>query len=105
MDLLTFLVITIILCSLILLVQGDSQRFVQVLAVVCIVLEVLYILLAKGVYDPGLQISLQKVIPCTTGFLGLVGIIKLSERSIPLLIIFTSLLQFFIETTIIQAIR
>jgi len=105
MDLFTFLVITILLCALILLVQGDGNRPMQILAVTCIALEVIYILMVKKGWDPGIVSDPQRFIPCVTGVIGLYGIFRTGERSIPLLVIFASLLQFFLETRIIQALR
>ena len=104
MDLFTLLVITVVLCSLILLVQGNGTPSDRVMAVVCIIAEVLYILLAKGVYDPSWRVAGERIIPCVIGLIGLMGIFRLKERSIPLLIVFASLLQFFLEMGIITSI-
>ncbi|MFH1999438.1 MAG: hypothetical protein ABIK28_07140 [Planctomycetota bacterium] len=105
MSLFIFLVITLILCSLILLVQGGESKAIKYLSVLAIALEVLLLLIAKGTVDFPSPLSLQKLIPCATGALGLIGLFKMSERSIPLLIFFASLLQFFMETDIIESIR
>lgn len=105
MDLFTFLIITIILCSLILLVQADGNRTIQVMSVVAIAVEILLILHVKEAVDLSLSWNLNKVIPCLTGVVGLTGLFKMQERSIPLLIFFTSLVQFFMEMNIIDSIR
>ena len=104
MDLFTLLVITVILCALILLVQNEGTSTDRVLAVVCIIAEVLYILLAKDLFDPSWSSTLQKVIPCVVAFLGFIGIYRQKERSIPLLVVYTSFLQFFLEMGIIKSV-
>jgi hypothetical protein len=104
MSLFVFLVITIILCSLILLVQGGDNNTIKLLAVLSIVAEVLLLLVAKGLEMP-LPLSVSRVVPCITGLVGLYGIFKSNERSIPLLVFFASLLQFFVEANIIDSVR
>lgn len=105
MSLFIFLVITLILCSLILMVQAGESKPIKYFAVVAIALEVLLLLMDKGTVDAPSPLSLEMVIPCITGALGLMGLFKMSERSIPLLIFFASLLQFFMETDIIESIK
>jgi len=104
MDLFTLLVITVILCALILLVQNEGTSTDRVLAVVCIIAEVLYILLAKDLYDPSWNSTMKVVIPCVVAFIGFIGIYRQKERSIPLLIVYTSFLQFFVEMGIIKSV-
>lgn len=104
MSLFVFLVITIILCSLILLVQGGDNNTIKLLAVLSIAAEVLLLLVAKGM-DISLPLNIGRIVPCITGLVGLYGIFKINERSIPLLVFFTSLLQFFVEASIIESIR
>ncbi len=105
MDLFTFLLITIILCSLLLCVQSEGNKTVQVFAVMSIGLEILYLLLFREAFDLPMESRIEKIIPFATGIVGLVGLFKLKDRSIPLLIFFASLLQFFIEMNIIDSIR
>ena len=105
MDLFTFLVISIILCSVILLVQGGGgEKVIQILAVLSIAAEVLFILLAKDAIDLSMESSLRKILPFSTGVVGLIGLFRLQERSVPLLIFFASLLQFFVEMDIIKSL-
>jgi len=104
MSLFVFLVIAIILCSLILLVQGGDNNTIKLLAVLSIAAEVLLLLTAKGLELP-LPVSPGRVVPCITGLVGLYGIFKMGERSISLLVFFASLLQFFLESGIIDSIR
>ena len=105
MSLFVFLVVAVILCSLILIVHGGENKMIKLFAVLSIVLEILLLLHAKGAIDLPSTLNPDRIIPCITGAFGLIGIFKLNERSIPLLIFFTSLLQFFMETGIIESIR
>ncbi|MBU0755406.1 MAG: hypothetical protein KJ645_09715 [Planctomycetes bacterium] len=105
MSLFVFLVITLILCALLLLVQGSEAKSIKLMAVISIGLEVVLLLQQKGAFDLSLPIPLEVAVPCVTGALGLFGLFKMSERALPLLIFFASLLQFFMETTIIDSIR
>jgi len=102
MSLLVFLVITIILCSLILLVQAGEGKYIKIMAIVAIAIEVIYLLVIKETIDLPAQFHLSVVIPCCTGLFGLICLIKLSERALPVLIFFTSLIQLFMETKIID---
>lgn len=105
MSLLTFLVITIILGALIVLVQGEGDKTVQVLTVLAIAVEVLYLLIAMGALFSSRADTLTKILPCVICVIGLIAIYRMKERSIPLLIFFASLLQFFMEMGIIASIR
>lgn len=105
MSLLIFLVITVILCSLILLIQAGESKWLKILAVSSIGVEIIYILLVRDVIDPSLPFNLRIVIPAATGVLGLVGLIKTNDRPIPMLIFFSSLIQFFMETKIIDQLK
>lgn len=105
MSLFVLLVITLILCSLLLLVQGNEAKAVKLFAVLAIALEVILLLWHRGALDVSFPVPIQLVVPCVTGALGLFGLFKMSERALPLLIFFTSLLQFFMETNIIDSIR
>ena len=104
MDLFIFLVITILLCSLILLVQDGESRWVQVLAVAMVTAEVFYILIAKDTLSIFAADKFQKLIPCFTALTGLICLSQMKERAVPLLIFFTSLLQIFVEMGIIKTI-
>jgi hypothetical protein len=99
-----FLVITLILCALILLVQGSETKAIKWMAVLSIALEVLLLLISNGKVDIPFP-PMEVLIPCFTGALGLVGLFKMNERAVPLLIFFASLLQFFLETEILDSIR
>jgi hypothetical protein len=105
MDLFTFLVITIILCSLIMVVLGGEGKAIKFLGILSIAVEVLYILWVRGAVDLPLGFDLKMILPCITGAVGLIGLFKLQERSVPLLVFFASLLQFFMETSIIESLR
>ncbi|MHC4945026.1 MAG: hypothetical protein ACYTG7_18580, partial [Planctomycetota bacterium] len=70
-----------------------------------ITLEVLLLLIAKGKVHVPFPPKLEVLIPCFTGTLGLIGLFKMNERAVPLLIFFASLLQFFLETDILDSIR
>lgn len=105
MDLFVFLVITVILCSLILLVQDGESRRIQVLVVAMVTIEVIYILIAKDALSFAAADNVVKIIPCVTALIGLICIAKMKERSIPLLVFFTSLLQIFVEMGIIRSVN
>lgn len=105
MDLIIFLLITNVLCSLILFVQAKEAQAVQVMAVICIVVEVIYILLAKDALSVGAADEMVKIAPCIAAVLGLICLYIMKERSVPLLIFFASLTQFFVEMGIIDAVN
>ncbi|MBI3848285.1 MAG: hypothetical protein HY292_26925 [Planctomycetes bacterium] len=107
MDLLTFLAITVIVASLIVIFRGGDEKGAQYLAIGTLVVGVIELIYAGGrltrfvsrLSDAGL------IVFCVGALLALILYVKLKEKSFAMVLVVAAALQILVELRVIESVR